>query len=94
MFQLWKGDYIGIKNKGRHVCMYTDMGKCRKQNAWTAELHCYISNLMGISIFKKSRMTYIKILAAVTSSDVRFFSFCLFAFSDVFFFELHVFVAI
>lgn len=66
MFQLWKREYIGIKNKG------TDMGKCRKENARTAELHCYISNLMGISIFKKSRMTYIEILAAVTSSDVRF----------------------
>lgn len=50
------------------MCIYIDMGKSRKQNALDSRIPLlYFKSLMGPNIFKKPRMIYIKMLAAVIS---------------------------
>ena len=73
------------------------MSKRRIQNALDSRISLlYFKSLVGIHIFKKSKMIHTKMLAAVISSDVRFgvifFPFPYLRFLILFY--LYVFVAI
>ena len=48
------------------------MGKRRLNTHWAAELGCYVFSLVGINTFKKSKVMYINMWAAVIAKDVRF----------------------
>lgn len=87
---------LKIKAEG-YICIYTDMSKRRIQNALDSRISLlYFKSLVGIHIFKKSKMIHTKMLAAVISSDVRFgvifFPFPYLRFLILFY--LYVFVAI
>ena len=55
----------------RYIRGHTDMGKRRLNTHWAAELGYYVFSLVGINTFKKSKVMYINMLAAVMASNVR-----------------------